>query len=79
MLKRMLVWFDKTWNTQIGEEHIDKVDVTELSRLFDVDDVDVDVIFAYPLTKDEQISYLQSFVRHKITTQNYDYFIDCYL
>lgn len=75
----MLVWFDKTLNTQIGEERIYKVDVTELRRLFDVDDVDVDVIFAYPLTEDEQVSYLQSFVRHKINIQNYDYFIDCYL
>lgn len=75
----MLVWFDKTLNTQIGEERIYKVDVTELHRLFDVDDVDVDVIFAYPLTEDEQVSYLQSFVRHKINIQNYDYFIDCYL
>ena len=79
MLKRMLVWFDKTLNTQIGEESIDKVDVTELHRLFDVDDVDVDVIFAYPLTKDEQVLYLQSFVRHKINIRNYDYFIDCCL
>ena len=78
-MKRMLVWFDKTLNTQIGEECTDKVDVTELRRLFDVDDVDVDVIFAYPLTKDEQVLYLQSFVRHKINIQNYDYFIDCHL
>ena len=75
----MLVWFDKTLNTQIGEERIDKVDVTELRRLFDVDDVDVDVIFAYPLTENEQVLYLQSFVRHKINIQNYDYFVDCYL
>ena len=75
----MLVWFDKTFNTQIGEERIDKVDVTELRRLFDVDDVDVDVIFAYPLTKDDQVLYLQSFVRHKINIQNYNYFIDCYI
>jgi len=47
----MLVWFDKTLNTQIGEERIYKVDVTELRKLFDVDDVDVDVIFVYPLTE----------------------------
>lgn len=75
----MLVWFDKTLNTQIGEERIYKVDVTELRRLFDVDDADVDVIFAYPLTENEQVLYLQSFVRHKVNIQNYDYFVDCYL
>ena len=78
-MKRMLVWFDKTLNTQIGEERIYKVDVTELRRLFDVDDADVDVIFAYPLTENEQVLYLQSFVRHKVNIQNYDYFVDCYL
>ena len=61
-MKRMLVWFDKTLNTQIGEERIYKVDVTELRKLFDVDDVDVDVIFVYPLTEVEQVLYLQSFV-----------------
>ena len=75
----MLDWFDKTLNTQIGEERIYKVDVTELRRLFDVDDADVDVIFAYPLTENEQVLYLQSFVRHKVNIQNYDYFVDCYL
>ena len=75
----MLVWFDKTLNTQIGEESIDKINVTEVRRLFDVDDVDVDVIFVYPLTEVEQVLYLQSFVRHKINIQNYNYFVDCYL
>lgn len=72
--RRILRWYEKNWDTSIGDEDLNAISLNELQNLFDVPS-DNPMYDCWEV-KEEHSEILQKYVHHLIDLNEFDYFVE---